>query len=419
MLETFWYSLHPIYQTLFQDVWTYLYFLMPIWVPVFLIFILWHKWLEYVRTNFDNKQNYKLLEIKLPNEIKKSPLAMELFLTSLVQTGGEGTWYAKYVEGKSRPTFSLEMVSLEGQVKFFIWTRAFWKDLIETQVYAQYPDVEITEVPNYTSFINFDPNVLKMWGVEFTLSNKEGDFYPIKTYVDYDLEAKGVKEEEKIDPITPIIEFLGSAGSGQQIWIQIIVKAHKSERRKKLTWKERWKEKAWSKGENWKDQSKGKIEELIKKATTADKEGKVTRGMTKGETAVIAAIERSVSKLSFDCNIRAIYLAEQDKFKPINISALVGTLKQFNSNNLNGFKPAKATNFDYPWQDYKGMRLAKMKRKMFDEYKKRAFSDDYASFVLNTEEVATIYHFPGGVAQTPSFARLLSKKAEAPFNLPI
>jgi len=418
MIENFVSMLPGGYQGLALNTINYLILFMPVWLPIFLIFILWHKWLEYVRTKFANKQDYKLLEIKLPNEIKKTPLAMELFLNALIQPGGAGTWHKKYVEGKSRAEFSLEMVSLEGQVKFFIWTRGVWKDLIETQIYAQYPDVEIFEVPNYTSFIKFDPSALSMWGAEFKLSRE--DFYPIKTYVDYDMEAKGVKEEEKIDPITPIIEFLGSVGQGQQVWLQIIVRAHKKERRKALTWKERWNKKVWSEEEDWGGQSKKAIKDLIKEAVKTDDENSIMpRMMTKGETNIISAIERSVAKLGFDCNIRGMYLSEYDKFNVINISSLVGTFRQFNSNELNGFKIAKAVDYDYPWQDFRKIRENRNKIKMFNEYKRRDFSADYSPFVLNIEELATIYHFPGGVAQTPSFARLLSKKAEAPFNLPI
>jgi len=418
MIENFVSMLPGGYQGLALNTINYLILFMPVWLPIFLIFILWHKWLEYVRTKFANKQDYKLLEIKLPNEIKKTPLAKELFLNALIQPGGAGTWHKKYVEGKSRAEFSLEMVSLEGQVKFFIWTRGVWKDLIETQIYAQYPDVEIFEVPNYTSFIKFDPSALSMWGAEFKLSRE--DFYPIKTYVDYDMEAKGVKEEEKIDPITPIIEFLGSVGQGQQVWLQIIVRAHKKERRKALTWKERWNKKVWSEEEDWGGQSKKAIKDLIKEAVKTDDENSIMpRMMTKGETNIISAIERSVAKLGFDCNIRGMYLSEYDKFNVINISSLVGTFRQFNSNELNGFKIAKAVDYDYPWQDFRKIRENRNKIKMFNEYKRRDFSADYSPFVLNIEELATIYHFPGGVAQTPSFARLLSKKAEAPFNLPI
>jgi len=40
-------------------------------------------------------------------------------------------------------------------------------------------------------------------------------------------------------------------------------------------------------------------------------------------------------------------------------------------------------------------------------------------FIMNTEELATIYHFPGEVSKTPSLSRISAKKAEPPTNLPI
>ncbi len=81
MIESFIDMLPTVYQGLAVNIINYIYLFAPIWLPVFLIFILWHKWMEYITTKFANKQDYKLLEIKLPNEIKKTPLAMELFLT--------------------------------------------------------------------------------------------------------------------------------------------------------------------------------------------------------------------------------------------------------------------------------------------------------------------------------------------------
>ena len=59
---------------------------------------------------------------------------------------------------------------------------------------------------------------------------------------------------------------------------------------------------------------------------------------------------------------------------------------------------------------------------MFDAYVKRgAFYAPFTRklFVLNTEELATIYHFPGSVAKTPTISRIESKKGEPPTALPI
>ena len=97
-------------------------------------------------------------------------------------------------------------------------------------------------------------------------------------------------------------------------------------------------------------------------------------------------------------------------------------MKQFASENLNGFKPDSPTNFNYPWQDVRGKRLLMKKQAMFDAYRKRGyfyFPHQYKPMILNTEELATIFHFPGKVASTPNLDRIGSRRGEAPSNLPI
>ena len=55
-----------------------------------------------------------------------------------------------------------------------------------------------------------------------------------------------------------------------------------------------------------------------------------------------------------------------------------------------------------------------------DYFHKSDYKDkDRPFFVLNTEELATIYHFPGLVAQTPSLNRVDTRKATPPDNLPV
>lgn len=386
----------------------------PIWLPVLLIIIGWKMWVRYVRALFFSSRKRILLEIKLPKELTKSPAAMELFLTALHQTGREGNWYAKFWEGKSRPWFSLEMVSIEGVVHFFIWTEKDYKNLIESQLYSQYPTVEIYEVPDYTENTFFDNGkTLDLWGAVLELTKP--DPYPIKTYVDYGLE-KDIKEEYKIDPITPMIEFLGSVGKGEMVWTQILIRAHKKEQKEEGTW--------FGKTDSWQDEAKEEIEKIRKEATPKSDDSKMPGfpNPTKGQIEMIAALERSVSKLGFDCGIRTIYLGKKENFNKSNITALTSVFKQFNSNNLNGFKPSTTTSIDYPWQDYRDIRVNKKKKKLINAYKLRSyFFPPYQKkwFILNTEELATIFHLPGSVSSTPTFTRIVSKKAEPPSNLPI
>lgn len=189
---------------LLLDIWV-------LWVPLFLIFFSWNLWVRYIRANFINEKETVLLEIKLPRDLQKSPKAMELFLNNLHQTAGEGNPWDKYWKGGVRAWFSLEFVSIEGQVKFFIWTREEIKEMVETQIYAQYPNVEVSEAPDYSLNIHYDSEKIKLWGTEFKLTKE--DPYPIKTYVDYGLD-KDPKEEFKIDPISNVLEYLGSLGQG-------------------------------------------------------------------------------------------------------------------------------------------------------------------------------------------------------------
>ena len=382
------------------------------WIFALLGYVFWHQWMHFVQGYFMSRTNWVLLEIKIPKETFKSPLAMEIVLNALYQTS-TGNWYDKTWKGKVKDYFSLEMVSIDGHIKFFIRAPALYKNVIEAQLYGQYPDVEIYEVPDYVRYVDYQGNDgdWKIIAAEYGLT--KADPYPIKTYVDYGLD-KDPKEEFKIDPLTSIIEYLGSVGKGEQIWIQIIVQAAGS----------RFKKKDGTMGD-WKDEGKAVIDALTKRNEKTP-EGMPSFKMmmtTKGEGEIIAAIERSMGKLGFDCGIRAVYLSKKDKYDVSNLRSLGGLLRPFTTNNLNGFKPVTTTfGWSYPWQDYKEMRLNAKRKKIFKAYKYRSWFHlprKLNPFVLNTEELATIYHFPGGVAQTPTFGRIPSRKSEAPVNLPI
>lgn len=398
----------------------------PYWGPIVFAYIFWNSWIHYIQARWRSKMKWILLEIKVPKEINKSPLAMEIMLNSLNQ-GSSGNWWNWYTEGRVKDWFSLEIVSLEGNVKFFIRTTATYKNIIEAQLYAQYPDIEIYEVPDYTRYVDYhgEGSEWDIIGREYQLA--KADPYPIKTYVDYGLDKEGIKEEYKIDPITSIIEYLGSIGKGEQIWIQILVRA--AEKRYK---------KSDGKLGDWKDEAKDIITKL-KEGEKKDDAGFKMLMKTKGELDTIASIERSMGKIGFDCGMRALYLAKKENFNIGVQGRALGVLwGSFASSNLNGFKVLNQTSgYDYPWQSYvtfedyiffpkfyfsKNARISGDRKAQFDAYKHRSWfylPHKLKPFTLTTEEIATIFHFPGGVAQTPTFGRIPSHKSEAPVNLPI
>lgn len=412
----------PLFPTLpdinpYELLWTVLstiWELAPYWLPIMLLTLFIRIYMRYMNTKWISEQGHILLEIKIPKEVQKSPKAMEIIIGSFHQTG-VGSLLDVYLKGRVRPWFSLELVSIGGEVHFFVWTPPKLKNVIEAQIYSQFPQVEVHEVQDYALNIPYNPAEYSMFGTQLVLS--KADAYPIKTYIDYELH-KDPKEEFKVDPITPVLEFLGSIGPGNQVWIQILIRAHKSEGLK---------EGRLTKKPDWSKAAKKEVEKIMGEALFKPEGDKPPTQLNLSEMQMdtIKSIERSLSKPAFDSMIRMIYLAPKDSFNPINIGGMLGSFKQFSSNNLNGFRPGFTTSYDYPWHDFRSIRKTTNERKILDAYKRRSyFYPPYKNFgsklyILTTEELATLFHFPGGVATTPTFTRILSKKAEPPSNLPV
>lgn len=387
------------------------------WMPIVLGSIFASVWMRMIRAHFINNIDFVLLEIKLPRDLKKTPLAMEIALNGFYQKA-QGKWPDWVFLGKVRNWFSLEMVSIEGDVHFFVRVnRSLHKDIIEAQLYAQYPNIEIVEVPDYTRYVDFKTgkdSEWDLWGLEYGLSKE--DAYPIKTYVDFGMDREGIKDEEKVDPMTGTIEMLGAVGKNQQMWIQILIQPTKKRFHKEgtLFGKTDWKESG--------ERIIRKISENRRVISSIEGAGNIITDVSDPAKATTKAIARSISKLGFDCGIRGVYLAKKGTFNPSNIFALLGAFRQYSTNDLNSIEDKRPTSFLYPWEDFFEIRENPRRRRMFNAYKQRSwFYAPYKRkpFVLNTEELATIFHLPGAVAETPTFGRIDSRKSEPPTNLPL
>jgi hypothetical protein len=358
----------------------------------------------------------------MPRDTKKTPLAMETVFASLHLSPGETTWYKVHFKGAVRPWWSFEIVSIGGRVRFYVWTRESFRRGLESFFYAQYPDMEIIEAEDYS--LVYDPvsHDNDMWGTEF-IHTKENP-YPLKTYVDYGLDKAGIKPEEQIDPLSQVIEYLGSIGPKEQFWIQIIVRVTKGEKYKYRG----------IKGFGWKNEGLEIIDEIrqkaVKKSTYTDPgTGKTitTEGFpnpTKGQLELIAAIDRNTAKQGFDVGIRSIYSAPRDAFRGINISHMLGLFKPFSSEEGNGLRTANvfsAKYNDYPWEDPGGHHKHHDHEKITEFYRRRAyFHTPYIGpwMIMSTEELATLFHVPSGTTTTPNLPRIQSATSGAPANLP-
>jgi hypothetical protein len=400
--ENYWETLRPI--------------LGLIAVPVLGVWS-WRLWVKYVNLLFVTKIEWVNIEIRIPKELYKSPAAMELILiNAFYQSGGTGNWYQKYWQGNVRMWFSLEIVSIEGALYFFIRTPKKFKGLIESQIYAQYPQAELMEVPDYTLEVARarTKEEWSIFGTEFVLDKKKNEAFPIKTYIDYDMDKALVEEAQRIDPMSGTLEYMAAVGKNEHVWFQLLITP--DTKRFPV-------EGSWFETMDWRKKMLLDLEALKAKFKPKDKDTPAPM-VTKNDQEIINSLERAVNKFGFDCGIRVMYLAKKENFNANNIPGLMGMFRQYTTYHGNGFGPKNATGFDYPWQDFTGARVKAKKEEMFEAYCARSYfqqphAEGRVPFILNTEEIATIYHFPGSVLETPTFKRIDSKKSEPPQNLPI
>lgn len=481
----------------------------------------------YINQKFLNSLDWVMLEIKLPREITKSPLATEVALASLLQGGGIGDTYSRNYKGGLPAYSSLEIASLEGVVHFYIRTQKKFKPLVEANFYAQYPEIEIVEAEDYTKLIQYHhlSKDAKCWSSIFKTTRSwspidpstgeafkkddgkpytmKADFVPIKTYVDYGLE-KDPKEEFKTDPITPLLEMMGGIGKGEYLWYQILVqdesvydkkmpkfyvneKTHDhvslkemaDARKKQIRTSgyikkdqqavDEYGELRFKKVEKGKDaEGKPIMEEVPVTYKFAADYKDLTKPISKDEAKLtqeekdeIELINKKLSKPLALCVMRMVYVARSESYKPAgNINNILSYPKPFSG--PNSLAPSPADSYSYPWQNVGGKRGMWRNEEMFEEFVEREgffphvvprdsldewedkfffpssmkqrklfrmiyeavfhpFDHPHAeqAFVLNLEELATLWHLPGAVAGTPTLPRIDSAKGVAPVNLPL
>lgn len=324
-----------------------------------------------------------LLAIDVPKENDKQPMAAETLFASL--------------HGIGNSQLSFEIEAQEKSIRFYVWVPVHLRSYVESQLYAQYPNIEISEMRDYTDSKNLPDNLTAV-ATELVL-NRE-DFYPIKTFLNFE-----------VDPLASITGTLSKLSEDQHIWIQLVVKPE---------------------GNSWRDAAikyindvrtgnktfgfiKGVTGELVKFGgeivgtmlrggtyTPVEKEVKKVE-LSPGVEAALKEIEAKSSKLGFRTNIRLVVWDKDAQMARDRLQLTVGVFKQFNTNNLNSFEVGE---------------LIDDRREILNRYANR-MAGGPKSFIFNVTELASIYHLPNISVVTPNIIWAGSKKGEPPANLPL
>lgn len=405
------------------DVWNATWWVV---LPLISFLLFWEFWVLYIRFRFIVAIKWVLLDIKIPKNILQTPKAMEQVFAAAHAPYSYGLRFMeKYWEGKVEYWMSFEMVSLGGDVHFYLRLPKQYRNLMESAIYAQYPSAEISEVEDY---VRQAPKVLPnktydLWGMELVLLNP--DPYPIRTYPMFE-EAV---EERRVDPVAMITEVMSKLKAEEQIWIQILARPTGSDWRKKgeelmdkMLGKEPKKKEGvfgfLSPGVSFQELARAPFEHPSVEAKKKKEDDKFRLLMlTPSEKEKVEGIERKTSKLGFETTIRFIYIDRRDSFSRDNVAAVQGAFRQFNTQNLNLLRPDKKTMTAAVHGLFKKTRLNWRRRLIFERYRDLVLN--HKKPILNIEELATIYHIPITAVAAPQLSRVEAKKGGAPPTLPL
>lgn len=333
-------------------------------------------------------RRYQLLLILVPKNNEKGPLSAENMFAAL-----HGIYSASV---PVQEQIGFEIVARAGQILFYAWVPVTLRDFVEGQIYAQYPTVEIKEVDDYVP--QEPPPDYSFVGAEVTLVRP--DVFPIKTFLNFE-----------VDPLAGITAVLSKIGEGQEAWIQVLMRpVPDSWKNKGITWARMLRAGQHPEGESIvSGVSKGLLSFASEAVTSftrpAPAEGEKPSAqkveLSGPEAAAVEGIETKVTKLAFETKVRIAAVASDEAAALLRLNGIVGAFKQFNTTNLNGFIGKPPTS----------------KPEFLEEFRKRRFVE--TGFVLNIEELASIFHLPNISVATPSIAWVGSKKGEPPLNLPI
>jgi len=403
------------------------------WMFLAIIFLMGARdvWLYYVQTKWSQLNRAVLLAVDIPRGNEQSPKAVENMFTYLGGAHGTQNFYEKWFEGIFQKSFSYEIVSLEGYTQFLIRTPVEFRNLIESSIYSQYPDAEISEVDDYTQTVpqRYPDEEWDIYGCEFILQTDW--FLPIKTYEEFE-HKMGPSETQFKDPMASLMDLCGSLRQGEQFWFQMIVtptgfdwvKTIQKQLDKILGRKKKAKPDLVSQGVEFLGNASEAILPIwqnVDASKAKDKDDKRTMlDLTPKEKRQVEAMHLKSIKQGFMTKLRIVYVSKKEvmnKAKVIN--GFVGYIKQFMSLDLNSFKPDLNVTMTRAQYFLKESRTREKKRKLFNNYINRS-GYGREPFLLNTEELATLWHFPVEAnVKSPMIQKAPGRKADAPSSLPL
>ena len=355
-----------------------------VWVPIVAV-LAFLTWRNRRRAEIVNNLESDLLILEIPKTNDKKELAAEQMFASL---HGILRDKAELKDNNGiQEHLSFEFASVNGQIRFYVWVPRTLRSFVESQIYSQYPTVQIRDAEE--DYVAHEREHSVVYTTEVSLTDNE--VLPIKSFQSFE-----------VDPLAGITGTLAKLETtGEEIWVQILARPVADDWHKTA---EHWisnlragKGGISIKSVSWLPQM---FEALWKPPEGGDKVS-IAKELSDRDKTRISEAEKKATKLGYEVKIRIAYLGESQVNARQQMQAIVGTFKQFNSTNLNGFKASNGS----------------FSKESLIPYRQRAFGS--TGYILNIEELASVYHLPHTNVETPNIVWASSKTAEPPAKLPI
>ncbi len=291
---------------------------------------------------------------------------------------------------------AFELVAKDGLISFYIATPNNLKQFVVQQVHAQYPSASIEETEDYNIF---SP---KGYISGAYLQLAKNSLLPIKTY-----------KQLQSDPMNAIVNVLSKIEQDDGAVIQFIVKPTQANWRiygtkvaADVRGGKSLKEAIDSQGSFGAGFLKSFGVDMIGSISGQSSAGKennldTTKKSSAMEEESVKSIEEKVSRSGLETNIRIVVSADKKDQMEMYMDNIINSFGQFNiyeyGNSFKIHKPIK-------------------KNGVINNFIYRNF-DKRRRMILNSEEMASLFHLPTQTIQTPNIQWLSSKKAPAPADM--
>lgn len=374
--------------------------LAPLWLPVLLAAILWPVWLTTIRSWYVSKIKYITLELKPGDNTPKTARPMELVFYSLYYRT-EISLKNSLLKGAVRIPWSFDVCATNGTVRFFIHIPAHHRPAVEGRIRAEYRDIDIDEARDYSRELAFNPFESRLEMREYIL--EKSDAFPLRTYVSHE------HGKDRRDVFGELLENIASFKEHEHLWISLLVRPHQRD----------WKPGFWGFLEEPRDSLHDDAYEEIHRILGASGD---IRNLPQTQQELVLGIENALKKPSFDCGIRAIYIAQRNVFDESRVQELEHLFDGFGDpvlNNYTAYDPREQ--ISWPLSDVFAAIPSLDMEYFLKLYRRRAFfAPPYygKTFILNAEELATMYHMPKA-GRASALNRSSGSRLAPPENLPI